>query len=416
MLFLALRQLLSKKRQTFLTIAGITLGSGAYVLISGMMLGFQTYMIDQLVNNDAHIRISAREEPVEERSLDSTFFGNAARVFWRIPPAGRRDSTSIEHAQGWFERLNHDPRVVAYAPQLTVQAILRRAQTNLAVQVVGIDADRQAQVTRIESQIVEGRLKDLALGGNRVFIGDVLLKRLGARVGDTVSLTTSQGTQTPCRIAGVFHFGIKTVDESRVFANLSDTQSLNSTPSRITDIAVRLHDVSQAGLLAETWQLQSRDKVQSWDQANEGFLSVFRMQDMTRNSMTISILVVAAFGIYNILNMAVSQRKREIAILRSIGYEPKDVLYLFLSQGVLLGFVGGVVGLIVGYLACIWLSTVEVSPQRMMGGGRMLVSFSPWIYVKAFLLAFGSATIAGLLPARAAGKMTPIDIIRQEGS
>ena len=112
--------------------------------------------------------------------------------------------------------------------------------------------------------------------------------------------------------------------------------------------------------------------------------------------------------------MAVTHKRREIAILRSMGYEPRDVLSLFFVQGIILGFLGGLVGAVMGYFACYFMSTIEVSAARGLGGNRMLVSFAPIIYVKGFFLAFLSATVASLLPARAAGKLTPIEIIRSE--
>ncbi len=132
--------------------------------------------------------------------------------------------------------------------------------------------------------------------------------------------------------------------------------------------------------------------------------------------MTISILVVAGFGIYNILTMAVNQKRREIAILRSMGFEPKDIIQLFLTQGLILGSTGSTVGLGLGYLFCRIMEQIPVSSQRLMGGGKMLVSFDPLIYVKAFILGFLAAIVASLLPARSAGKLEPIEIIRSDAS
>jgi lipoprotein-releasing system permease protein len=143
-------------------------------------------------------------------------------------------------------------------------------------------------------------------------------------------------------------------------------------------------------------------------------MSVFSMQDVVRNAMTISILVVASFGIYNILSLAVSHRKREIAILRSMGYEPRDIASLFLTQGMLLGGGGGLLGLLLGFLFCVYIGTIDVSGNRGLGGDKLLLSYAPDIYIKAFLLAMVSACVASFLPARAAGKMEPIDILRSE--
>jgi len=143
-------------------------------------------------------------------------------------------------------------------------------------------------------------------------------------------------------------------------------------------------------------------------------MNVFSMQDIVRNSMTISILIVAAFGIYNILSLAVSHKKKEIAILRSMGFEPKDISQLFLTQGLVLGGFGGLVGMVLGFIICLYMSTLDVSKTGGISGDGLFISFTPSIYTKGFLLAMISAIVASYLPARAAGKLEPIDILRSE--
>lgn len=409
---LAIRHLTSRKKQSALTLAGIAVGTAAYIAISGIMSGFQSFIREQLIDNDAHIRISAREEPITEHSMDSFLYPNFEHVFWRIPPSGRRDESFVNHPQGWFEKLDQNTEVLAYSPQLNIQAIAKRAKFSLGVRLIGSDPERQVLVTNIQKYMMEGDFRIIGKTGNRIIAGDRLLERLGARVGETVFLNTGQETAVPFKVVGRFHIGIKTIDETTLFATLSAVQSINRTPSQISDIAVRLIESERARALANEWNEHSRDRVQSWDQINEGTLSVFKTQDIVRNSMTISILIVAGFGIYNILNMAVNHKRREIAILRSMGYESKDVIELFLIQGIILGLLGGLLGSVVGFFICKYVSTIEVSGDRIIGGNTMLVSFDLLIYLKAFFLAFSSATVASFLPARAAGKLTPIEIIR----
>lgn len=416
MFFLALRQLLSRKRQTVLTLMGIILGTAAYVAISGMMQGFQDFIIDQLVNNDAHIRVSPREEFLQENSLNEAFYGEGAIIKWIKPPTGRKDNAYIISPRAWLDRLENDDRVKASSPQMVVQALANYGKISLAVRVIGSDPEKQKNVSTIEKHMLEGQFKSIGSGGNRIIVGDGLMKRLGASVQEKIFLSVGKAAPQPFHIVGKFNLGVKALDETVIFAALSDVQKLNQTPSRITDIAIRLKDVTLAADTASTWDLLSPEKVQSWDQANEGIMSVFKTQDIVRNSMTISILIVAGFGIYNILSLAVSHKKREIAILRSMGFEPGDITRLFLTQGIFLGFIGGVIGLILGLGVSYLMSTIEVSSNRGLGGNHMIVSFSGLIYVKAFILALGSSCVASFFPARAAGKLEPIEIIRSENS
>jgi lipoprotein-releasing system permease protein len=417
MFWLALRHLTSKRKQTLLTLMGVLLGSAAYVVISGIMLGFQSFLTDQLVNNDAHVKISARDEPVLKEIVHGELFDESQMIKWIIEPGGRRDTSFIEYPYGWFERLNQDVEVMAYSPQLVVQAISKLAQVAVGMRLIGCEPEKQVHVTTLSKNMTAGDFKDIGSAGNRLIMGEGLAQRLGAHVGSVVLLTAGRGNLQPFRVVGTFNVGIKAVDDSTAYGALADVQRLNQTPSRISTIAVRLNDVRNAAAVSEKWGLLSLEKVESWEQANEGMLSVFKTQDIVRNSMTFSILIVAGFGIYNILSMAVTHKMKEIAILRSMGFEPSDVVRLFFSQGLILGIIGGAVGLLIGYVACRYLESIPVSPQRSMGGSTgMLVSYSIYIYIKALVIAIGSSVVASWLPARAAGKLTPIDIIRSEAS
>ena len=113
---LAIRHLLSRPRQTFLTLLGILFGAMAFVVISGVFLGFRNFLTDQLVNNDAHVRIYAREDFLTEHGLDQAFFGSdVAHIFWSSPPAGRKDNAQIVSPANWYARLSADPRPAAPA-------------------------------------------------------------------------------------------------------------------------------------------------------------------------------------------------------------------------------------------------------------------------------------------------------------
>jgi lipoprotein-releasing system permease protein len=269
-------------------------------------------------------------------------------------------------------------------------------------------------VTNIEKYMTHGHFKD-ANGGSRMIIGGGLLNRIGANVGDSILVSAGKGDAMSFKIVGSFFLGVSSIDDTTAFVHLGDAQKLNRTPSKISDIAVRLFNVGIAAEIATNWARTSIEKVQSWDQANTGILSVFTTQDIVRNSMTVSILIVAGFGIYNILNMVVNQKRKEIGILRSMGYESSDILTLFLIQGLVLGFAGGIIGIVIGHLACRGIALIPVSKDRL-GNGTMMMSYDTVIYVKGFLLAFGSALVASFLPARNAGRLTPIDIIRSEGT
>jgi lipoprotein-releasing system permease protein len=166
--------------------------------------------------------------------------------------------------------------------------------------------------------------------------------------------------------------------------------------------------------MAEDWSQFTRDKVESWDQANESIMSVFNTQNIIRNTITVIIILIIAFGIYNILNMVVNGKKRDIAILRSIGYEEMDIIILFLIQGLILGITGAIAGSVFGFFVAKYVSTIEVFKGKNMvtGTNHLMVSYNILIYLKGMGFTIFASLVSSMIPARAAAKISPIEIIR----
>jgi lipoprotein-releasing system permease protein len=310
--------------------------------------------------------------------------------------------------------LSKDPRVEAYALQLSFPVLTQFAKVSTSNQLIGINPEDQLRVSRLEPYMTHGSFKDLSKGGNQIIVGEDLLSKIGARIGDSLILSLGNKGSQPFKVVGTFRFGMKRTDEVTIYTRLVDAQTLARTPSKVSDITIRLLDTNQSLPFAQELASQSQELVQSWEQINESTLSVFKTQDIVRYSMTIAILVVAGFGIFNVLSMTVTQKRKEIAILRSIGYEPHEITELFLLQGTILGFIGGIIGLLIGFIICVLLSKIEVNPGRAIGMGNMLVSFEPRIYLIGFGTAFFSSAFSSFIPARSAGKMEPMDIMRSD--
>ncbi len=412
MLFLALRHLVSRPQQTLLTFVGISLGAAAYIIFSAIMLGFQEVILDQLINNDAQVRISPRDTVITEESFRGVFFGDY-EVRWLRPPSGKTNSQYLSNVHGWFEKLAAEPLVEAFAPQLKRQVTLVKGRNSAPASLTGIIPEKQSQITTIEKYIFGASLADLNHGEGLLVLGDGLLGRLGLREGESVQVLSPGGGLRPARVIGVLRSGNRFLDDTVAYASLRTVQSLTSSAGEISDIAVRLKDAQLAAVLAERWAQFTHDKVESWDMVNRNTLSVFRTQDIMRNSITFVITLIVAFGIYNILNMVVNQKKKEIAILRSTGYDRSDTIRLFMIQGIILAVAGIIAGSLVGYISSKALETIKIvegdahTPPRYF-----MISYNIMIYLKAAILTLTSAVLASYLPARAAGKLSPIEIIR----
>lgn len=408
MLFLALRHLLSRPRQTILTLLGVSLGTAVFIAFSAIMTGLQDYMIDRLVNNDSHVRIQAEDRFLSSQDLKVALFKNPDDIIWFRPPVGHEVSRRILNPLGWFERLNLDPRVYAYSPQLTTAVLYFHTGITEGGSLYGIRPSTQVKVSTLESDIKVGSLHSLESAARRVIIGSELGAKLGATVGDTIFVSVGGKNPAPFQISGFIETGVRGVDEAIGYANINDVQQLSGRLSEISDIVIRLYDVSKAAEFASSYSQMSQEKVLSWDQANANILSVFTLQDTIRYFISAAIMIVASFGIYNILNILVNQKRKDIGILRSIGYDADDILHLFLVQGVILGVLGGLLGMLVGFVLSSLFSNIEVQGMS----AQMGVSYSPQIYILGFSIASLSAIFSSALPARAASRLQPIDVVR----
>ncbi len=407
MWFLALKHIFSRKSQTLLTFLAIVLGSGGYVVFSGIQLGFQEYMVKRLIERSGHINISTRDDFINAETLKEVFF-KGENVIWINSPSGRRSYDSLTSPTEWFRKLKNNPDVVGYAPRISKDAIASRGGFSQSINFIGIDPILQTAVTTLAEDITYGDLNSLNNGTSVVFAGERLLQILGARVNDTINISTSDGVLTPMKIIGTYNTGDRRSDERVIYGSLNTVQKATSSPGEITTIIVKINEFSRAAEIATEWSAMSRDRVESWDQLNSDHLSMMSTQDIVRVVTTSAFIVIVAFGIYNILNMVVNHKKRDIAILRSIGFDDKDTSFLFLIQGVLIGLAGGLAGLAIGFAGCLYIETIKIP----MGRQHMMISWDIMIYIKGFFLVFGASIIASFFPARAAGKLSPIEIIR----
>ncbi|MDR3606790.1 MAG: ABC transporter permease [Oligoflexia bacterium] len=413
MISLALKYLVSRKRQSLFTLLGIFLGAAGYVTISGFFVGFQRYIIDQLVNSSAHVFIQYRQDLLETHSLDEAFFGSdMGHVFWSARPSGREDYARIENPMSWYDRLDSDPRVAAYSPQMTVAGLLSKSRASASVTLTGCIPEKQSKVNDLASKIVEGSFSDIGSGGNRIVVGRELQRQLGVELSQNINVTVGSGTPTPFKVVGIYESGNRNSD-LQAFGALADVQKLDNAANRINEIDVKLKDYNQAGEVARNWSKMSPEKIESWDTRNSNFFSIINLQTLMRYVIVGVVMLVAGFGIYNVLMMTVNQKMKDVAILQAIGYQAKDILFLFLFQGLLLGVSGALSGILVGYLVCRYLQTLTMAgPPGSTTSEHLHIALNFGIYSQAAVLAIAASIFASFLPSRAASKLTPIEIIR----
>ncbi len=409
--FISLRYFFSHKRQSLVCIAGVTISVTMFISMTSMMDGLTDKFIVETVESSGHITI--KDEPRETRTpiLEKAYtHPHALLDVQGVKP--REHVKRITNARGLLAMLDRMPGVVAAAPTITGNVIATYGTKTINLNAFGIEPERQLEVTTIGENLIAGGFERLRTTADGVVIGRGVADVLGASLGDTISLSSSTGGRTNARIVGVFQTGVTPVDYSRAYMLLSSAQTLLDKKNVINEIVIRTTDYTKAEAFAVQIEGLAGYRTESWQEASANFLKIFKIQRLITYIITGALLVVAAFGVLNILIMAVLERVNDIAILKSFGLSRQDITVIYLFQGLVIGLIGSITGLICGKLAVEGLRRVPIPMEGLVKTEGLLMSEHASQYVAAFISAMVVVLIAAVYPARRAAKYDPVEVIR----
>lgn len=405
---LARGMLSRRRRQTLVSVLGVALGVAFFIAITSIMRGFQTYFIQQVIDVQPHIVIKDETRNPAPQAAQMAAPDGAVAINGVKPVDRLRGIRAPGEKLAVLEAI---PGAAA-APILTGAALLRYGSRDVTITVTGVDPTRYARVSNIEKDMLSGRLEDLRATANGLIIGDSLALRLGVQLGDTVVAVSPRGVSLQMKIVGLFHTGLATLDQSAGYVLLKVNQVLQDRPNVVNQILLRLGDVTQAEPLAREIEARFGERTESWEEQNRNILTVFVIQNAIMYSVTGAILLVAAFGIYNIISTVVFEKTRDIAILKSLGFTEGDIQLMFLVQGLIAGFLGAALGCLIGQLMIEGLAQVRFHTETPAGNDRFLLARDWRIYAIASGFAVASAALAAVIPARRAARLDPVQIIR----
>jgi lipoprotein-releasing system permease protein len=243
-------------------------------------------------------------------------------------------------------------------------------------------------------------------------VGEALAERLGAEFGDQITLTAASGLSRAFRVVGTFDTGVTQQDEGQVFVNLKSARVLADRPNALNDIRLRLDDPEAAPLVAARAEALLGYKAVSWQEANARIFESFTIRNVIMYTVVGAILVVAGFGIFNIVSIITHEKARDIAILKSLGFTGRDVTRLFVMEGLFMGAFGALLGAALGFALTRALGMVKFEFDGSSDITHLPVVYDPLHYAVAAGVALAAAGIAGWLPARRAARLNPVDIIR----
>ena len=418
-IFVGLRYLRAKRRQrtislnTFISIAGITLGVAALIATLGIMTGFKEDLQSKILGTTAHII-------VQERG---------------IPNMGNYDTV--------LDKVEKVPHTLAAAPFIYKQVLLSSKSGVQGIILRGIHPEKESQVTELSTNLKYGSLPDLehpptsntpqsnpspqapkkAKPG--IFLGKELAARLGLFLGDPVNVVSPVGPINalsmtpkirPFVVAGIFESGMYEYDSSLAYISLRQAQSFFNLKDTVTGIQVKVDDVFQARSIARDIEMALGPSMtaRDWMHLNRNLFSALKLEKTMMFLLLVLITLVASFNIVGTLTMIVNEKQREIAILKAIGSTPRSIMLIFMLNGLVIGLTGTVIGIPLGY-SVLWLiqnywtfdaSVYYISriPVHVLDLDVALVAIS------AILISFA----ATLYPSWQAAKLNPVNALRYE--
>jgi lipoprotein-releasing system permease protein len=404
---IALKHILSRKRQTLVAALGVTIGIGMYIFANSMMGGFGVYSRNEMFKVNPHIRIYRDDEisqPIETNHQDVSL----KRVI--INPSIVSGSKTIANPELLIEKIKGVDFVVNVAPQVNADVFYNKGDSQCKGIASGIKIAEADAMFNISSTMLTGSLYDLQGNLNGIVLGSGIAEKLSLNLGDNITISSSRGVLKVMKVVGIFNSGNKGTDESKSYLNIATAQQLfKEGPTFVSDLYVKTNDLDQAVAQANELQLITPYTVEPWQVTNADMLAGDRIRDIMGTSVTLTILLVAAFGIYNIMNMTISQKLNDIAILKATGFNGFDIVRIFLVESVIMGLLGTLLGLCIGFFMINLLRGVYV------GGavGNFPISLNWKVFATGGIIGMLVTSLAGYLPARKAARIDPVAIFRK---
>jgi lipoprotein-releasing system permease protein len=405
-LFIARRYLRARRKETVISVItvisvlGVAVGVMALVIALAVNNGFRSTLQRNLLGAMAHIN-----------------------VIPKVPGEG------IEDWRAMAEKLRKVPHVTAVSPVLYDEGMVSTPLRAQGVQLKGVEIDRELEISEILRNLKSGSvdaLRNREADPPGMLVGSVLAEENGVLLNSKVEVLVPNAQLTPLgprsvtkkfRVVGIFSTGFYEIDKLWTFADVEALQRIRSITS-VNQMEVNVDDLSRTEAVAKEVErlVGGEFTTTTWMERNKQLLGALKMERIV-TVITIGLIeLVAAFNIFITLVMMVMQKYRDIAVLMSMGAKRSQVRWIFMTQGVLIGVVGSIIGLVFGYGICYYANKYKLVPLDQTVYALAYVPFEPrpidalWIAAAAILVSF----VATIYPARNATKISPAEVLRYE--
>lgn len=395
---IALRYLTASKAQTALLVLGVAVGVFIFIFMSALIGGLAEFILARTVGDISHVTIKAED-------ADPAILISAEGHVLAVVERGRARTATLADAATWVPLIETVPGVIAVSPQITGAGFLTRGAQVAQVSVTGLEPGRESAILNLDGYMVEGTAR---LGSGLIVLGQTLADDLSLRLGQTLRLQSSGGVSMVLTLSGIYKTGNGMMDRSSIFVSLPTARTLFALPQGVTRIEIKLNDLKSADATALRIRALTGLDAVPWTDGAEQLMEALNAQAQTGYFLKSFALVTIVIGVASALLLSTYRRRPEIGIMRAMGAGRGFVVFVFVTQGAMVGLLGGLSGAALGYLALLPFPTREAFRP-----GTLPMDITQGAYGLAITLTVLGAVLASILPARAAARVDPVTAIGQ---
>lgn len=402
--------LLARWKQTLVAAIGVTFSITMFVTLLGFMNGLNDLLDGLIMNRTAHIRLYhdinvSKKQPVDLLQPQTQNFVHS------LKPKNQR--LELYNSGQIMQAIQQDPRVLGVAPKINAQVFYNVGTIDLTGVINGIDPNEENRLFMFNDYVTKGNYLDLKNIPSSIILGKGVADKMAANIGDVIQVTTSKGERMQLKVVGIFQSGLQDLDKVQSYCSISTTQKmLGVSNNYVTDIQVKLKNILDAPAMAIEYQKTYETDAIDIQQANSQFETGSSVRTIISYAVGVTLLVVAGFGIYNILNMMIYEKMDSIAIMKAIGFSGRDVNMIFIFIALSIGIFGGMLGLLTGYGLSNIIDNIPFNTESLPTIKTYPINYNPTFYVIGALFSIVTTYLAGYFPSRKASKIDPVIIIR----
>mgnify|MGYP002654381994 FL=1 len=398
---IATRYLTASIAQTALLVFGVAIGVFIFIFMSALIGGLAEFIMARTAGDMAHVTIQA--EAVDPALL----LPEEGRTVLLVQEATSQVTAVLKDTPALIPLIEDIPGVIGTSQQINGSGFLTRGAQVTQVSINGLEPGKESVIANLASYITDGTAN---LGAGGVLLGKTLVEDMDLALGQTVRLQSSSGVEALLTITGVYEMGSGGPDRRQAYVSLATARTLFKMPQGVTRVEIKLADLYAADTIAPRIKALTGLDAKSWTEQAAQLLEALRAQAQTGYILKAFALLTIVIGVASALLLSTYRRRPEIGIMRAMGAGRWFVTVVFVSQGALIGLMGGLFGAAAGYGVLLAFPGRESFAPGQSG---LPIDITEGAYGLAITLTTLGAILASILPARAAARLDPVTAIGQ---